>query len=715
MTVDFERIKRAIARVDAEGDAGKKTGTAFYVGGKYALTALHVVADTRTGRPTFLRTVKLQFQDAPSQVGAAVVSDLWSAEGDWAVLECETAPDAIPIELGPVPAQDTEWLTYGFPEISPAGMTIKGTVRDPSLRRLPQPNELPPHPLLQLYCEEAAAGQGARMHGFSGAPCLINGKAVGILRSTLTEEIIDGQYKRLVFTQAGTVHATPTSSIVEWQSDRRKTTLIGSWAPPAIVTRDFVVLLSQREPDPAGEADKRQQVALRGVARQAYRNIKDRGLGEPYFLAAADAVSSEERLQECVRALCNAKVVVFDVTDFEPAIMFLVGIRAVVKRGVTLLSVGGDYALGKQLEIPFSVTDANIVAHSREQNLSTIANSVDLLTERIARGLDAMRSPMYLDLPVYDAIRRLPAARRGIIPSSDGVLVLCPFDEPYSSFWDENLKQALMGELKKLRKERKMTEPASFGVSRSFELNSPRLVTHAMYEAIRRAQSCVIDLRSWSPNVLFELGVRLVASGERTACIINDNWEEEVRKEWLPQCRSLASYFITDDFRYNPKKNWEDQATFSNAYGPDSLPLTSTLLDGRLHSLVERSLDIDSEPASRQVFLDLRDQAATFSRDPGSGGRSKPVGLFPGNVELVRREETAEFDRLLAAWLYVSTCYKLDKILGDAEIRDAVYDVIQQMFERHIDRLTAETKSKAGDMMDKIDEWRDQNGRSPTD
>ena len=413
--------------------------------------------------------------------------------------------------------------------------------------------------------------------------------------------------------------------------------------------------------------------------------------------------------------LCNAKVVVFDATNFEPAIMFLAGICAVVRRGVTLLSVGGDYALGKQLAIPFNVTDANIVAHSREQNRSTIANSVRLLTQRIAGGLDAIHSPQYLDLPVYDAIRRLPAERRGIIPSNNGVLVLCPFDEPYALFWDENLKQALVGELEKLRMVNKLTDQASFGVSRSFELNSPRLVSHAVYEAIRRAQSCVVDLSGWSANVLFELGVRLAASGERTACIIEESWEGKVRKDWLPQCRNLESYFVADGFRYNRAQTWEGQAAFSNAYGPDAMPLKSGLLEGGLHRLVEHALDVDSEPASRPVFLDLLDQAAMFSRDPGSGGHSKPVGLFPGNAELLRREEAAEFERLLAAWLYVSNRYTSEEILGNVAIRDAVYDVIQPLFERHADRLAAGLKSAAGDIMDKIDEWRKEHDGSPSD
>lgn len=709
---DSERIKQAIAKVEAEGNGSKKNGTGFYVGGRYVLTALHVVADTGTRPPTFLRSITLQFTETSQPISATVAEDLCSVDGDWAVLELKEPPPAIAIELGPEPVKGVEWETYGFPDIAPTGMSIDGDVSNPNLHPLQESDELPKHPLIQLYGKQAAAGMGARMNGFSGAPCLVNDKAVGILRSTLKEEFINGRQQRLLFTQAGTLYATPARSVFEFQAKRRKAILPGSWAPPGIIMQDFVVVLSQCEPDSTGEATSAQQVALRGVAWQAYRNVKDRGLGEPYFLAAADAVSSQDRLQECVHMLCNAKVVVFDMTDFEPAIMFLAGIRAVVRRGVTLLSIGNDYALGKELKIPFNITDANIVAHSREQNRSTIGNSVMLLTRRIERGLDAIHSPQYLDLPVYDAIRRLPVERRGIIPSIEGVLVLCPFEAPYATFWDENLKPALVGELEKLRSKSKLIGLASFGVSRSFELNSPRLVSHAVYEAIRRVQSCVIDLSGWSANVLFELGVRLAASGGRTACIIAGNWKRKVRKEWLPQCRSLESHFVADGFRYNPVQTWEGQAAFSNAYGPDAMPLKSTLLAGGLHRLVEHALDVDSEPASRPVFLDLQDQATMFSRDPGQGGRPKPVGLFPGNAKLIKLEEAAEYERLLAAWLYVSNRFTSEEILGNATTRDAAYKVIQSLFERHADRLTAESKSAAGDMMDKIDEWRTEHARS---
>jgi hypothetical protein len=478
--------------------------------------------------------------------------------------------------------------------------------------------------------------------------------------------------------------------------------------PPQIVAQDFFVLLSQREAEVESGAEG---LALRDVVRQAYRRLKPSNLTEPFFSFAAEVVASENMLEDCVRALCRAKVVIFDATGFEPAIMFLAGIRSVVRRGVTLLSVGGEYALGKEMDIPFNIKDSNIVAHSREQNKSYGADSVTLLRGRIHRGLTEMESPQYLDLPVYDSIRQLPTERRGIIPDEEGVLVLCQFNKDYETFWNNELCKALQNEMNALRDAKNIQVPPVVGVSRSFELNSPRLVTQAVYEAIRRMQSCVIDLTGWSPNVLFELGVRLAASGNRTVCIADRKWEEKVRPTWRGQCQNLASIFVADDFLYDPAQPWVTQKAYTNAYGPDALPPPSGLLGGKLHTLIERALDLECEPASRPVFVELQDHAALFSRDPGASGRSKPVGLFPGNAELVRREETAEFERLLAAWLYVSYRYAPHQILENTSIRGPVYAIIQSLFERHVDRLDAPMKDALSEMWDKIDAWGDANGR----
>src|SRR5262249_24293777 len=150
-------------------------------------------------------------------------------------------------------------------------------------------NELPARPMMQLFAKEAAAGMGARLHGFSGAPCLVDGRAVGVLRSTLIEETYDARLQRLLFTQAGTVYATPAASVVAWQADRRKRLLPRSWAPLEIVEKDFIVLLSQQEPgsqaDPKSPNDAMPQLALRDVVHQAYRRLKT-SVSEPHYLSA---------------------------------------------------------------------------------------------------------------------------------------------------------------------------------------------------------------------------------------------------------------------------------------------------------------------------------------------------------------------------------------------------------------------------------------------
>jgi tetratricopeptide (TPR) repeat protein len=169
---------------------------------------------------------------------------------------------------------------------------------------------------------------------------------------------------------------------------------------------------------------------------------------------------------------------------------------------------------------------------------------------------------------------------------------------------------------------------------------------------------------------------------------------------------------VTADFTYSAAQPWERQKAFSNAYGVDAMSSVSRVLDGRLHALVERALDVATEPAARPVFLELQDQAAMFSRDPGAGGRSKPVGLFPGNAALVQREEDAEFERLFAAWLYVSHRCPPREHLTDPVIRNAAHAVITALFARHAGRLDAPTQDGLSDAWDAIDEWMQQNRES---
>jgi trypsin-like peptidase len=205
MNADLEKAKHAIARVNASGGINKKTGTAFYVGNGYVLTALHVIADTTSKPPRFAESITLTFHNAGEHKTPAVVKEFWDLDDDWVVLECKTPPNVAPIERGPVPARNSAWESFGYPEIQLAGMAIQGTVSDPNASLEMKDGSIAPQRAMQLFCQEAAAGMGARLYGLSGAPCLVGGKAVGVLRRTLIEEMQDGQLPVFCATK-GAVH-----------------------------------------------------------------------------------------------------------------------------------------------------------------------------------------------------------------------------------------------------------------------------------------------------------------------------------------------------------------------------------------------------------------------------------------------------------------------------------------------------------------------------
>jgi tetratricopeptide (TPR) repeat protein len=182
--------------------------------------------------------------------------------------------------------------------------------------------------------------------------------------------------------------------------------------------------------------------------------------------------------------------------------------------------------------------------------------------------------------------------------------------------------------------------------------------------------------------------VRLAASSERTACLIQAGWEETVNPGWLAQCRDLVSLLVPDDHQYDPERDWQEETAFARAYGPQAVKGRG-VLGGSVYAAVERGLDISSEHAARPVYQELLDSAELFSRPPGKGGRSKPVGLYPGHPELPGKEEEAEFERLLAAWLYLHHRYGGDTHDPTSSRAVATVTIARNICERHSLRLIA--------------------------
>lgn len=202
---DRRAFAQAVARVIVQTSDGEQRGTAFLVGRRHALTALHVVADRHAEKPQAHGPIHLHFP------GFSVEATLLFGDrrADFAVLELGQAfPDpseSVPLRLLPLTEEDlgkepVAWLSLGFPDARADGLWVAGQVRSTL-------SHVGPAPAIQLYSDEAAAGRGAPLAGLSGAPVLVDGTVAGLLRwATLDEE---GK------SVAGSVFACPSAPILE--------------------------------------------------------------------------------------------------------------------------------------------------------------------------------------------------------------------------------------------------------------------------------------------------------------------------------------------------------------------------------------------------------------------------------------------------------------------------------------------------------------------
>ena len=242
-------------------------------------------------------------------------------------------------------------------------------------------------------------------------------------------------------------------------------------------------------------------------------------------IRADQAFASVGKLRAAVRALCRADVAVFDVTRWQPGVMLLLGIRSVARRGITICSYADDYVHGDPLALPFNLQALNIAAHSANQGGKQLEPE-HIIGGKILNGLHEIASqPDYLDLPTYDAVRKLGAdfERFDPIPRNKRVLALCPFGGHFEQNW-KVIKSELTGKLRRDRPAsaaQQRAEPLDKSgaastvrdlLVRVLDVETPRLVVQQLYELIRRVDMCVVDWTDIRPDVMFELGVRLAVN-----------------------------------------------------------------------------------------------------------------------------------------------------------------------------------------------------------
>lgn len=185
MAADLEQLKRACCRIRC----GTRIGTGYLVATNLVATCAHVVQEHDSGAEI---TVIFDDEAQPARVIAH------DNNADCALLQLAVrVTDRTPLPLSNPPRSGQVWKAYGFAEAVIAagmnGLMLEGRVRDP--RGVDSSGA----PVLVLYCEELAAGRGARLQGCSGSPVMVEGAVVGHLRRIIPEcpadENVDGRLR----------------------------------------------------------------------------------------------------------------------------------------------------------------------------------------------------------------------------------------------------------------------------------------------------------------------------------------------------------------------------------------------------------------------------------------------------------------------------------------------------------------------------------------
>lgn len=201
------QAKHAIARCEASfRDGSTSRGTAFLVSKDLVLTAMHVVAQDRIAKqPTFADRITLVFTQSGFETAATILKDRYDGDADWVLLRCANPPAiSRPLKFAWSGQHNTaNWQTFGYPAAEPEnGMAISGSVRDHHARRGTKP-------AIQLFSEEAAAGNGMPAAGLSGAPVIVNGKVIGHLRRALVSQAATSETEVV----GGTLYACPIGMV----------------------------------------------------------------------------------------------------------------------------------------------------------------------------------------------------------------------------------------------------------------------------------------------------------------------------------------------------------------------------------------------------------------------------------------------------------------------------------------------------------------------
>ena len=356
--------------------------------------------------------------------------------------------------------------------------------------------------------------------GASGAPVFVDDEMIGIIRSGLPEipSMLIGMPIQQLLQNEGFEKEIRAPQTKE----------------PSIMWFLLLVSESTRAAHDKKKADsKKEDSLLEKIVRTGITNDAEsirRASGEENIdnelkvKHITEALETPNSWLKLVQQICAAPVMIVDVTQFEPAVMLALGIRAVVRRGVTITLTNEPINPEQLSKFPFNIQETKLISLHKGEGYNFIERA-RRTTQAIKDGLRQVKShPGYLDLPAYNGVRSpKPRSEDGTQPGLDAplspensVLVLCSFGEDYTDLWNSDIEGIISNEASPKR-------PA-----RMLDLTSPRLVGQALYEHIRWTDCCIVDWTGWSANVFFEFGVRLACKDIGPICLIEKSKLDEI-------------------------------------------------------------------------------------------------------------------------------------------------------------------------------------------
>lgn len=385
-----------------------------------------------------------------------------------------------------------------------------------------------------------------------------------------------------------------------------------------------------------------------------------------------DASDSHRSLKLASRLIIEADLAVFDVTHFEPGVMFLLGIRAATRRGVTIVSHGGGWRSGEPLDRPFNLSNLSLASHTPVDSPTGDDPRVPRMARRISTGFDELAvRPLYSDLPAYDALRELGPSgdARSTIPFEDEVLVLCSYDGKHFANWTSirsRVKQAMAARGIITKK-----------VVRLQDVENPQLVSLSLYEQIRRCAACIADWTYSSPSTFFELGVRIAASEWGVVQLVSTSWIAEVAGGSSSHRRQFERMLIL----FNPIQYG---GTPDDVVGSD---VAARLVDFRERPELRgqyglRKVAAEALARVETKLLDvataLRQEADTLHH-PQQIQHNIPRALFYELPDIKLDQERAALERRISAWLYLDVRQGAGSLDADDPRHRAWVDIGRQV------------------------------------